>query len=245
VLLGLFTFLIVLAATTPLHFIWRFAEPALGRLPVKVEQVSGTLWNGQLRMQIPALRSAGSLDGKWQSSPLSLLTGSASAHIEAEGEGVRFESDIQAGLRQQVALTNTSAYLDADILAPLLKRNRVGVKGTFELNAVSGWVNLSDRSFGELAGQLVYSGGDVSFLVDRKTVNATMPMVAGNLQMEGDKGVVNIATMDGQPLMQAYAQQDGWGGVAIRRRFLDILGQKWPAQSDEETVIFEVSHKIL
>ncbi|MCA6062657.1 type II secretion system protein N [Thalassolituus marinus] len=245
VLLGLFTFLLILIATTPLHFVWRFAEPAVGRLPVKIEQLGGTLWNGQLRLQVPTLRSAGVIEGQWQLSPLSLFSASPQVHLSLSGDGIRFDGDARLSADQTLTLTNTSAYLDADVLEPLLKRNRTGIKGNFELNAVSGWFNLADRGFGDVAGQLLYSGGDVSFLVDRKTVNATMPMVAGSIEMVGDKAQVNIATMEGTQLIQAYAQQDGWGGVSIRRRFLDVLGQQWPAKADEDTVIFEVSHKIL
>ena len=43
-LLGILTFLIVLVVNTPLHFIWQYAEPALGRMPIRIQSPTGTLW---------------------------------------------------------------------------------------------------------------------------------------------------------------------------------------------------------
>ena len=70
-------------------------------------------------------------------------------------------------------------------------------------------------------------------------------MVLGNIAMEGNKAVITATTTDNKELLQAYMQPDGWGGVAVRRRFIDALGQEWPNKAEEDTVIFEVSHKIL
>lgn len=245
VLLGFFTFLIVLVINIPLHFVWRYAEPALGRLPVKVEQVSGSLWNGHVRLQIPQLRALGSIDSDWQLSPWPLLAGKADLHLQISGDGLRAESDAQLSAGGLLQLSATSGYLESAAIAPLLKANRVEIGGNFEASAVTAQLDLNKRILSGVGGQLVYSGGNVSFLVDRKPVNATMPMLIGQLGMDADKAVVNVGTTEGQQLIQGYMQPDGWGGVAIRRRFLDVLGQKWPAQSTEETVIFEVSHKVL
>jgi general secretion pathway protein N len=53
-------------------------------------------------------------------------------------------------------------------------------------------------------------------------------------------------TADGDPLGQMYIQPDGWGGVSVLRRAVDIAGQEWPdKQADADTVIFEVSQKFL
>ncbi|WP_430460113.1 type II secretion system protein N [Thalassolituus sp. LLYu03] len=245
VLLGFFTFLIILVVNTPLHFVWRWVEPSLARLPVKIEQVNGTLWRGHVRLQIPQLRSLGTLDGVWQLHPASLLSGNAALGLAVDGEGVRLKSDVTVSAAGHVALENTQGFLEAASIAPLLRRNQVTVAGHFELNNLALNADLNSRQLSGVQGQLIYSGGDVGFPVDRKPVNATMPMLIGQLAMEGDKAVINFTTTEGQQLIQGYLQPDGWGGAAIRRRFLDVLGQKWPVQSTEDTVIFEVSHKVL
>jgi len=81
--------------------------------------------------------------------------------------------------------------------------------------------------------------------VDGKPVNATLPMLVGKLNKPADNVELSLTTTEGDAIGSGYLQPDGWGGVAIKRRFLDILGQKWPKDVDEETVIFEVSQKLL
>lgn len=245
VVLGVLTFIFVLVINTPLHFVWRYVEPQAGRLPLKIEQVSGTLWEGRMRFAVPQLRDLGSLDARWQLSPLALLAGRADFDFSVLGDGVRLKSAARIGLDQQLQILGADGYLNADKIQRLLSRNRVSVAGEFELNRLLASINLQTRQFSDVSGRLVYSGGEVGFPVDNKPIRATMPMLIGTLGMEPEKAVLNIETTEGQALIQGFMQQDGWGGIAIRRRFLDVLGQKWPAEATEETVIFEVSHKVL
>ena len=56
---------------------------------------------------------------------------------------------------------------------------------------------------------------------------------------------MSITNTEGQDIGNGYVQPDGWAGIGIRRRFLDILGLQWPAEVDAEKVIFEASQKLL
>ena len=58
-------------------------------------------------------------------------------------------------------------------------------------------------------------------------------------------GEISFTDTEGNSIGSGYVQPDGWAGILIRRRLLDLLGQKWPADVSEEAVIFEVSQKIL
>lgn len=245
VLLGFFTFVIVLAVNTPLHFVWGYVKPQLGRLPVQVDQITGTVWDGSARLRVPRLNSLGPLDARWQLSPVGLLGGQADLDVHLSGNGVRLDSAASVGLNQVLTLSDASGYLDAAVIAPLLKRNRVNIAGSFELSQLNTTLDTSAGNIRALSGRLVYSGGAIGFPVNNKPVSATMPVVVGVLGMDGDKAVIYAATTDNLPLMQGYMQADGWGGVSIRRRFLDVLGQQWPNPAEEDTVIFEVSHKVL
>ncbi|MAD45054.1 MAG: hypothetical protein CMI02_00600 [Oceanospirillaceae bacterium] len=244
-LLGLFTFIFVLAINTPLHFVWGFVEPQVKRLPVNIHHVNGTLWDGHAKIGVPQMRALGELQARWTLSPLSLLTGAAAVNLQVEGQGLRLQADTRIGMDQQLDIHSASGYLDSAVVAPVLKKNRISVGGNFELSQLSGELNLAQRRFADISGRVVYSGGEVSVPVNNKPVQATMPMVLGNIAMEGNKAVITATTTDNKELLQAYMQPDGWGGVAVRRRFIDALGQEWPNKAEEDTVIFEVSHKIL
>ena len=241
-LLGLFVFMISLAVTTPLHFIWRFAEPHAANLPVKITETSGTVFDGLIRIQNPQL---GSLDVNWILSLRKLLLANADLDLDVSAVGLQLNSHLNVGLDRMLQVTNTTGLLSADHLQPLLRQGRASLEGDFEITGLTAQLDVEARQIHQLDGQLTFSGGDVGFPVDGKPVQATLPLLVGLLKRESDKSVLNIETQGGLPVGQAFVQDDGWGGVAIRRRFLDILGQKWPAEATEETVIFEVSRKIL
>ena len=67
----------------------------------------------------------------------------------------------------------------------------------------------------------------------------------GVIQKPADNVELEITNTDGQDIGKGYIQPDGWAGIGIRRRFLDILGLQWPAEVPAEKVIFEASQKLL
>ena len=241
-LLGFFAFLITLVVTAPLHFLWPYVQPQLPPLPVKIQQVSGTLWDGQAQL---TQRQVGQLDVNWQLSPWSLLTGVANLNLAVTGNGVRLQGQAQANVRQQLTLSYIQGYLDANVMSQELRRNQVSLVGNFELSQFNARFDGQARQLLEATGQLVFSGGPASFLVNRKTVNVEMPMLVAQISRPTEQAEVNIATVDGEAIGQAFLQNDGWGGVALRRRFLDIVEQPWPGESTPDTIIFEVSQKVL
>ena len=71
-------------------------------------------------------------------------------------------------------------------------------------------------------------------------------MLIADVVTEGDRFLVPVKTEEGQPLGELFLQNDGWGGVSVLKRALDVVGQPWPdKQATADTVVFEVSQKIL
>ncbi|ASP37395.1 hypothetical protein CHH28_01280 [Bacterioplanes sanyensis] len=241
-ILGLFTFLIVATLQTPLHFVWPYLKPQLGPMPVQVNSVTGTLWDGQLQLTD---RTLGSVNGAWQLQPLALLTGQLASAVQLDAGNARMQGQLQMGSDQQLQLQEVTAFMDASLLQPLLRRGRASLDGEFELSGFSAQLDLTQPRLLDASGRLVFSGGAVSFPVDGKPINAELPMLIGQLQRDNDNITMALTTTDGDALGQLYLQPDGWGGTRIRRRLLDVLGQQWPAQAEADTVIFEVSEKIL
>ena len=89
ILLGLITFIITLALTTPLHFVWRYLEPQLQGMPVQINQVRGSIWQGRMQVNIPQLSVLGNIDGSWQLEFFPLLVGKAKLRLNLEGQDVR------------------------------------------------------------------------------------------------------------------------------------------------------------
>lgn len=243
-ILGLFTFLLALVLTMPLHFVWRFLAAELSALPVHVQQVSGTLWQGRVQLRILQLQELGLLDTRWQLSPWALLIGRADLDMQIETADIRLHLPLQINLNQQLSISGAEGYLDMRPLRPLLQRQRTDAEGHVELNRLLLEADLSTGVIGQLSGQIRYSGGPVTLLVDNKPVNARLPVLLGQLGREPERAALDLTTEQGEALLRAYLQPDGWAGVELRRRLLDIVGQQWPVQASPDTVIFEASHKV-
>ena len=241
VLIGLFSFIVFLGLTAPLEYIWPKAQPHLGRLPVQVESVSGTLWQGQARINIP---NVGKVTGHWDIQLRDLLTGLLAVDVEILGDELKFKGLVR-GDADKIEVIESEVFMSSRYLTPLLRQGKSSLTGNFEVNKFNAIFSLKDKQVLAADGRALFNGGDVSFPIDGKRINATLPILVGIISKPSDNVELEITNTDGQKIGNGYIQPDGWSGIAIRRRFLDILGQKWPADVDEETVIFEVSQKLL
>jgi general secretion pathway protein N len=213
----------------------------VGRLPVQIELVSGTLWQGAARVNIPQV---GKVSGQWDINVSELLTGQLSADVTISGDELKFEGLVR-GSADQLEIVDSEAFMSSRYLKSLLRQGRSSLTGDFELNKFNGLFSIKDKQILTADGRLLFSGGDVSFPLDGKKINATLPILVGVIKKPSDNVELVITNTDGQDIGNGYVQPDGWAGIGIRRRFLDILGLKWPAEADAEKIIFEASQKLL
>lgn len=240
-LLGLISYLIFLIITAPLSYVWPQVKPYLGPLPVSVERVQGTLWQGLVQLREPRL---GAIVASWDMNVNELLVGNIAASMKVKGDQLSFKGIVSAS-KTQVNIEDAKAFLSAKHLQPLLQQGRSSLTGDFELSKFSGIFSLENQQIVAADGRLLFTGGDVSFPLDGKTVSSTLPILTGLIQKPRDNVEVLIANTDGEKVGDGYVQPDGWAGISIRRRFLDILGLQWPANVAADKVIFEASQKLL
>jgi general secretion pathway protein N len=231
---------VLLGLTAPLEFLWPKVQSHLGRLPVQVELMTGTLWQGQARVKIPQV---GKVTGQWDIQISDLLTGQLAVKVDLVGDELKFNGIVRA-TAEKIEVGNIEALMSSGYLAPLLRQGKSSLSGEFELNNFNGVFSLSDKKILAADGRILFTGGDVSFPIDGKTISSKLPILIGVIEKTNENVEVAITNTDGQAIGDGYIQPDGWSGISIRRRFLDILGQKWPADVDEEAVIFEVSQKL-
>lgn len=242
-LLGLVAFTVFTLATAPLHWVWRMVSPQLQGLPLQVHSVRGQLFNGKAEFSVLALPELGAVSAQWRVSPFSLLQARADIDLHIEGNNLRFNLPLQVS-RTHLAVVDGSGYLSMNALKPLLQPSRTVIEGEAELSGFALQARLEEPRIEAISGRFVHSGGALQLVVDGKPMPANLPMVVGTLGMEGDQAVANLASVEGESLLQAYVQPSGWAGMRLQRRFLDVIGLPWPAQAEADTVIFEASQKI-
>lgn len=244
VLLGLITFIITMALTAPLHVVWRYVEPQLQGMPVQINQVRGSIWQGHMQVKIPQLTVLGDINGSWQLEFFPLLMGKAKLKLKLEGQDVRLLLPLTV-TANTLLIERADGFLQIASLNPILQQQRSSAEGEVELQQLSSLVNWREQRIQTLSGRLTYTGGEISLLVDNKPVRAEMPALIGWLSMQEERAIVDISTVEDESLLQGYLQPDGWAGLSLKRRFLDVIGQEWPAKAEADTVIFEVSQKVM
>lgn len=233
--------MIFLIITAPLEYVWPKVQPHLGPLPVKIEQVQGTVWQGQARVNVP---NVGKVTGNWNIHIGALMSGQLSANVDIKGDQLKFKG-LVTGSADQLEVMNGEAFLSSSYLRPILRQGQSSLTGDFELNKFNGIFSIVENQILAADGRLLFTGGDVSFPLDGKKVNAKLPVLIGSIKKPSDNVELIISNTDGQNIGNGYVQPDGWAGLKIRRRFLDILGIEWPANVGAEKVIFEASQKLL
>lgn len=240
-LIGLISYSIFLIATAPLEYVWPKVQPHIGPLPVKVELVQGTLWQGQARVNVP---NVGKITGNWDIHLGSLFSGRVSADVGLKGEELKFKGQVIGSL-DQVEIIAGEAFLSSRYLQPVLRQGQSSLTGDFELSKFNGLFSIKDKQILAADGRVLFTGGDVSFPLDGKKISAKLPVLIGAIKKPADNVELTISNTDGQNIGDGYVQPNGWAGLKIRRRFLDILGLQWPANVGADVVIFEASQKLL
>lgn len=248
-LTGFISLILFTVAQTPLHFIWQFAEPHLRSLPVTINEPRGTIWDGATEIQAPKLKP---IQLAWQLSPTSLLTGHPSLNLFVDNDDFKVsgqisgEWDWQQRQPANITIQNMMGTLDSDGINPFIRSLDARLSGNLDIQGIEGSFDLVKRKVTGINGQLVFSGGDVSFPVDRRKVSSNLPLVVGRLGIQNENAELAVTTEEQEQLARLFLQPDGWGGVAVRRLMLDLLDQPWAdKQATAETVVFELTQKIL
>lgn len=241
ILIAVVCYLVTLLATVPLNLVWSQLKPHAENLPFQVRQVSGTVWSGQSTINMPQV---GNVQANWQLLPSLLLFTESELRLTVQAQGLDLKAKVFVDT-EQVRFEQTSGHLNSQLLRPALAAARVKLAGDFELTNFQLTANYKQPEILAAQGRILYSGGDVSFPIDGKMISSTVPLIIGDIQQQEDKVTLELVSEEQLSLGQGFLKPDGWAGIAIKRRFLDTIGQQWPGKANEDDVIFEVSEKVL
>lgn len=238
-IVGSLAFLLFLVAMLPLNVVYQQLNP---NLPIRVQSVSGTLWSGSIVASHPMVSQ---FTVNWEMSPASLFSLSLSPEVEIQSDLVQlaFQADINP-VTMNVSVTEGKGYLSSSVLNQALKAQRVKLSGDLELSNLNLTANLNERLASEATGQLVWMGGTVNYPKGRKVQTTTLPMLVAKISDQSGSVLIDVATVEGASVASANVKTDGWAGIAVKKRMIDLVGEPWPSKADADSVVFEMSEKV-
>jgi general secretion pathway protein N len=249
---NLILLLIVLALLAALALAFVPAQFAIDRFgdrlgPLKLNEVSGTIWSGQAGQTLLRNENLGTL--RWSLSPIALLSARADADLDLSGGPYVGRSSVSITRDRVIRIANLDITMSARKIEPLLDIPALVFRGEVQvtLNAaeVRGGVPtaLDGRAVWKnaaVAGSAEAQFGDLISDFSSKPgggFEGTISDSGGPLQAQGSysaslagyEAVVDLRARDGNPqVLEALQyigqpQPDGSSKLEVRGRILDLM----------------------
>lgn len=120
----------IAVATCPASFAWRFVAAKVGAL--KLDGLSGTIWNGHAGSASVYGQELGALD--WRLSPLPLMYGVIAAQLDVHGGEVTGSGAVERESDGSLQITNAVIHLPASLAAPALDIPMLQLLGQMDID---------------------------------------------------------------------------------------------------------------
>lgn len=223
ILLAVFCLFFFAVALFPANLAWKLVpQNAQRSLPVKVEQVGGTLWDGFVLVNNPRGPVRGKLSVAWEFHPLSLLGLNLALTLKVQGEGFDVGGRGHVGLGGY-GIQALNGNLAAELVNGALASQGVKASGDLQLRDVS--LVVSGAAVDSAGGELTWDGGPVSYRQGRTNENFNFPAIVGSLkEVEGGIALNVIETKGKQALADLTVTADAVGGIKVYQRVLKLAG---------------------
>lgn len=238
-LIGLLSGLVFAVALLPASLVWRLAGGMMP-VPLMVERVGGTLWDGYLVGRISNPVAPGPVVIRWDLHGLRFLLGEASLGLGLEGSQYRLQGSGFWGL-WGMGIEDFNGDMKAAMLEQALGEFGVRPDGMVKLSNVS--VKLSGKRVTLAEGELGWSGGQV-VVRDAGPQPMDIPGIRGQLsEAEGNLIIAVTETRGNQPLGElSLLPEQGLVGVKVLKRVVAMAGMG--SQGDEDKVLLNLQQPL-
>lgn len=195
----------------------------------------GSLWHGQAKLYHQGHR-LGRLS--WQLHPASLLLLNPKVDWRLVQEGLT-ASATTIGLTAPSFIINGD--LDMKLFAPVLARYDLTVPGTVSFNAVSGRLDPRKRALTELAGQALWSGGPIEYVLSGQRSESVLPALEAILNAPAS--AIVRALGENVPMMEIAFTAQGSITIGLTKFFTKLLGRSWPGRDPDHTIVLVVEEQ--
>lgn len=240
ILTGLLAVLVFAVALLPASLAWRIAGVGLA-LPVSVDRVSGTVWNGFVTGRLRHELAPGPVVIRWNLKALHLLLGEAVLDLGVEGAQYRLQGQGYWGLWGK-GLQDFNGDIRMAMLEQALTQFGVSAGGAVKIEGLT--VKFAGNRVGQADGQINWSGGQVQVSGPDGTQVLDFPGVQGKLEARDGNLFVNVTeTRNNKPLGElSLLPEQGLAGVKVLKRVMVLAG--FDAGGDEDRVLVSLQQPL-
>lgn len=240
-LLGALVYGVTLVVLVPAGWLWQQASAHM-QLPeqVRVQQVSGTLWQGAAGVVAAGFPARLQWQLEWPSlSGMALPVSFSVSSSQSRVEGV-----ARAGLSGNFELSANGVVTVAEF-EPLIRRSGGAmIEGTVSVDRFN--MTWSDGRLKAADGLGRWGGGTVSWPMGSQTGRAVFPPMQADLETtEGGVALVVAEQGSDGPAAETSILWDGMMEVRVYKRMVDLAQQPWPDSASPDDVVFRVRQPLL
>lgn len=239
--LGVLSYLFFLLASLPAAVLWHSAwvQQQAGSFATALSVPNGSLWRGSTMLHWQGENYPLS----WQFSARWLWRAELAIDLNTK------QSDVQAAAvlvlsPRSLGLRDVQAKIGENFLNQQLAAQ--GIRLSAPVSVAVQQIRWKKHGFSEAQGSLSWEGGPLRYRAPALK-EVSMPRLLGNLSStpEGHLLLSLVAPEQSasSELLALRLSAEGLGALQVRRRFMDVLGQSWSAQSQPEDVVFEATQQ--
>ncbi|SDX64526.1 type II secretion system protein N [Marinobacter mobilis] len=238
-ILGLITYLVALLIWIPAGWLWQQAAGYVALPPqVRVQAVSGTLWNGAAALRVQGRDVRADWQLGWPSGaglPLDL---------SLETRSSRLQGEVLVGADGSVALDASGQVHVAEFEDLIRQSGGAMLDGDVIIDRLT--VTWADNRLAQARGNGHWPGGLVTWPMGTGYQSASFPAMGAVLSQNPD-GVTLAISQQGQqePAAEADVLRSGLLRIRVYKRLIDLAGQPWSGAANPGDVVFRVEQPLL
>jgi general secretion pathway protein N len=240
VLLALLVYGMALVAWVPAGWIWSQVASDVSLPPdVRVQQVSGSLWQGAARLELQRRP----VQLTWSLSWPDVIALRQPLAFTVETRGSRVRGDLMLRWPSSVVV-NASGQVQVAEFEDLIRQNGGALlEGDVIIDRLR--VAAADGRLESATGLGRWPGGQVSWPMGDSRQTTVFPPMQATLA-DTAQGVQLTIAREGsaEPAADASIGLDGMMGIRVYKRMVDLAGQEWSASAAPGDVIFQVQQPL-
>lgn len=178
----------------------------------------------------------------WQLQPAGLLRGRLEVDFSIEGQGYEAEAKARIGLGRQI-ITGIEGELTESGLRGLLEPYDIHPSGHFTLSA--GHLEAQRDRLAAVNGDGHWTGGFVRYFLAGQGWTVEFPPLDARLRLVDGQPLLVVLDPAGDELLDVRLDLEGWAHLRIRYRFISMAGFPWPDGPAPDTILIELSERVL